>query len=217
MRRFLLHLLPTGSNAFAITGCWHRAARQLSGHRRERLWPCPPATRWRGSRPQRLSSAQLALMRSSARAAAQAGCVWCRRWLGHGNCPRPAARCCRRDEPRHDRPCAHWRQCFHGALWRARVCCGRNVGQAPNGPRANRSGQGLYAQQIARQPASPPVPAQLWLANGAAPAHNLPGQQGLKISISTIDRLAGASVQRGYLPQEAIDDLRRLGAAADKR
>ena len=29
--------------------------------------------------------------------------------------------------------------------------------------RANRSGQGLYAQKIAR----PPVPAQLWLANGA--------------------------------------------------
>ena len=29
--------------------------------------------------------------------------------------------------------------------------------------RANRPGQGIYAQKIAR----PPVPAQLWLANGA--------------------------------------------------
>ena len=134
MRRFLLHVLPTGSNAFAITGCWHRAARQLSWHRRERLWPCPPATRWRGSRPQRLSSARRALMRSSALVAAQAGCVWCRRGLGQGSCPRPSARCCRRDAPRHERQWVHWRQCFHGALWRARVCFGRSVGQAPSGP-----------------------------------------------------------------------------------
>ena len=35
------------------------------------------------------------------------------------------------------------------------------------------------------------------LPTARAPAHNLLGQQGLKISTPTIDRLAGASVQRG--------------------
>ena len=45
--------------------------------------------------------------------------------------------------------------------------------------------------------ARPPVATQFWLANGMAPAHTLPGQQSLKISIPTIDRLAGGLVQRG--------------------
>ena len=121
--------------------------------------------------PQRLSSAQRASMRSSARAAAQAGCVWCRRWPGQGSCPRPAARCCRRDAPRHERPCAHWRLCFHGALWRARVGCGRSVGHAPSGPseslrsRALRSencspacaGAALACQRRGHQPIICPV------------------------------------------------------------
>ena len=56
------------------------------------------------------------------------------------------------------------------------------------------------------------------LPTARVPAHNLLSQQGLKISTPYIDRLAQA-VQSNevYLPQEAIDDLRRLDAAADKR
>jgi hypothetical protein len=51
-----------------------------------------------------------------------------------------------------------------------------------------------------------------------ASAHNLLGQQGLKISIPKIDRLNRAvQSNKVYLPQEAIDDLRKLGPAADKR
>ena len=56
------------------------------------------------------------------------------------------------------------------------------------------------------------------LPTARAPAHNLPGQQGLKISPPTVDRLAQALQSNEVsLPQAAIDDLRRLGAAADKR
>jgi hypothetical protein len=41
----------------------------------------------------------------------------------------------------------------------------------------------------------------------------------MKVSIPYIDRLASGLVQRGLsaAAQEAIDDLRKLGAAADKR
>ena len=152
--------------------CWLRAARRPSWHRRERLWPCPPAIRWRGSRPQRLSSARLASMRSSARAAAQAGCVWCRRWLGQGSCPRPAARCCRSNAPRHDRPCA---RCGGSACAARsggpRVRCGRSVGQAPCGLRESLRSRPSTLRKL---------PARLCrrsfgLPTARAPAHNLPG------------------------------------------
>ena len=57
----------------------------------------------------------------------------------------------------------------------ARVCRGRSVGHAPCG-RANRPGQRLYAQKIAR----PPVSAQLWLANGAGTSPSSARSAGLE-------------------------------------
>ena len=50
-----------------------------------------------------------------------------------------------------------------------------------------------------------------------AAAHNLPGQPGLKISIPVSTAPQAVQSNEAYLPQETIDDLRKLGAAADKR
>ena len=50
-----------------------------------------------------------------------------------------------------------------------------------------------------------------------AAAHNLPGQKGLKISIPVSTASQAVQSNEVYLPQEAIDDLRRLVVAADKR
>ena len=55
------------------------------------------------------------------------------------------------------------------------------------------------------------------LPTARAPAHNLLGQQGLKISTPTFDASQAVQSNEDFLPQEAIDDLRRPGAAADKR
>jgi hypothetical protein len=66
---------------------------------------------------------------------------------------------------RHDRPCAHWRQCLRGALWRARCWCGRSGGQEQCGPCESLRSRALRSENC--QPARLPVPAQLWLAKGA--------------------------------------------------
>ena len=70
----------------------------------------------------------------------------------------PFTWCCRRDTPAMK---GNARSAFTarsgGPGWGAGAASAKRPAA-----RANRSGQGLYAQKIAR----PPVPAQLWLANG---------------------------------------------------
>ncbi|WP_349281414.1 hypothetical protein [Polaromonas hydrogenivorans] len=48
-------------------------------------------------------------------------------------------------------------------------------------------------------------------------AHNLLGQQDLKISLPFIDASQAVQSNDVNQPQEAVNDLRRLGVAADKR
>ena len=98
----------------------------------------------------------------------------------------------RRDVPRHERQSGR----IGGSAFTAHSgepgCAAGAASAKHQAARANRSGQGLYAQKIARL-----CRRSFGLPTARAPAHNLPGQQGLKISIPTIDCLAGGSVQRG--------------------
>ena len=54
------------------------------------------------------------------------------------------------------------------------------------------------------------------LPTARAPAHNQPGQQGLKISTPTIDRLAGGSVQHGLSAAGGVYGFYQHCSAADK-
>ena len=58
-----------------------------------------------------------------------------------------------------------------------------------------------------------PVLAQLWLANGAGNNPKLVWSTGLEDFNPRIDCLAGVQPNDVYLPQEAVDDLRKLVAA----
>ena len=108
----------------------------------------------------------------------------------------------------------HWRQCLRGAHWRA----GGRL-RAKHRPGAKRALPiaPAKASTLEKWPACLRR-SRFGLPAARAPVHNLPGQQGLKISIPKIDRLNPAvQSNKVYLPQEAIDDLRKLVPAADKR
>jgi hypothetical protein len=62
------------------------------------------------------------------------------------------------------------------------------------------------------------MPAQLWLANGGGTSPESARSAGLEDfnpPVSTASQAVQSN--EAYLQQEAIDDLRKLGTAADKR